>query len=268
MSQNNNTKNKHTFVICAYKESPYLEECIQSVINQTVKSNVMIATSTDNLYIRGLAKKYNLEVRVATHKSDIARDWNFALESSDTEYVTIAHQDDVYERTYASNVLKRFEADTDALICCTDYYEVRNGERVSKNTLLFIKRILSSLLCIKGLNKTYFGKRSAIAIGNGICCPSVTYNMNKMDLPVFEVGMKCNLDWQTWEKLSRKKGSFIYIHKLLMGHRIHEESTTTEIIGDNARGTEDYEMFRKFWPAPIAKIICKLYSNSEKSNKV
>ena len=32
----------HTFVICAYKESDYLEECIKSVINQSVKSNIVI----------------------------------------------------------------------------------------------------------------------------------------------------------------------------------------------------------------------------------
>lgn len=31
-----------------------------------------------------------------------------------------------------------------------------------------------------------------------------------------------------------------------MGHRIHEESETSVIIGDNARSKEDYEMFCKF----------------------
>ena len=38
--------NDHTFAICAYKESPYLEECIKSLKNQTIKSNILIATST------------------------------------------------------------------------------------------------------------------------------------------------------------------------------------------------------------------------------
>ncbi len=32
-----NTLKNHTFVICAYKESPYLEECIQSLMNQRIK---------------------------------------------------------------------------------------------------------------------------------------------------------------------------------------------------------------------------------------
>lgn len=51
-----NTSN-HTFVVLAYKESEYLEECIKSVLNQSVKTKVVIATSTPNEYITMLAKK-------------------------------------------------------------------------------------------------------------------------------------------------------------------------------------------------------------------
>ena len=53
-------KNKHTFVVLAYKESKYLEESIKSVLNQTVKTNVVIGTSTPNKYISKIAKKYNI----------------------------------------------------------------------------------------------------------------------------------------------------------------------------------------------------------------
>lgn len=54
----------HTFVVLAYKESNYLEACIQSVMNQEYKSKVIIATSTPNNYIENIAKKYNLDVIV------------------------------------------------------------------------------------------------------------------------------------------------------------------------------------------------------------
>ncbi len=46
----------HTFVVLAYKESEYLEECIKSVLNQSLKTNVVIATSTPNDYIKNLLK--------------------------------------------------------------------------------------------------------------------------------------------------------------------------------------------------------------------
>ena len=41
----------HTFVICAYKESSFLEECIKSLKNQSIESEIFIITSTPNSYI-------------------------------------------------------------------------------------------------------------------------------------------------------------------------------------------------------------------------
>ena len=52
---------KHTFVVCAYKESEYLEECITSLLAQTVKSKIIVVTSTPNDYIQNLVKKYKLK---------------------------------------------------------------------------------------------------------------------------------------------------------------------------------------------------------------
>jgi len=37
-----NQWNDHTFVICAYGDSPYLEDCINSLLSQTVKSNIIL----------------------------------------------------------------------------------------------------------------------------------------------------------------------------------------------------------------------------------
>ena len=53
-----------------------------------------------------------------------------------------------------------------------------------------------------------------------------------------------------------------------MGHRISEESTTTDIINNGIRTKEDYEILCKFWPKWIAKRINKYYKNSEKSNSI
>lgn len=63
----------HTFAICAYKESPYLEECITSLMEQTVKSEIFIATSTPNKYIDDIAAKYNLKVYVNEEKAELHR---------------------------------------------------------------------------------------------------------------------------------------------------------------------------------------------------
>ena len=257
---------KHTFVICAYKESKYLEKCVKSIVSQSLKSDVIIATSTNNSFIRGVSESYSIPMIVADHESDIARDWNFAIKQAKTDYVTIAHQDDVYTTTYAEEVVGAIEKIPDAIICFTDYFEIRDGKKVRKNNNLIIKRILLFPLLMRKLAGFKLIKRMPIAFGNSICCPSVTYIKSKISEDPFTEGMKSNIDWEEWEKLSKQKGKFIYIPKMLMGHRIHQSSTTTQIIGDSSRGEEDYYMFRKFWPKSIAKLLSGVYKKSEKSN--
>lgn len=256
----------HTFVVCAYKESEYLEEAILSLVNQTVKSQIVVATSTPNDFIKKIAKKYDLEVVANSAKdSNIGKDFNFAVSVGKTELVTVAHQDDKYKPDYVENVVEAYRKYSDASIIFTDYAEIKNGKAVSKSTMLKIKRIL--LLPLKINNSRKFFKRWALAFGNPILCPSVTFNMNKVKLPVFDEHYKSDVDWYAWEKLSKEQGRFLYIPKRLSYHRIHDGQETVKTINDNVRIKEDYEMFLKFWPKPIAKGISKFYRRGERLYK-
>ncbi|MBP3700831.1 MAG: glycosyltransferase family 2 protein, partial [Lachnospiraceae bacterium] len=70
----------HTFAVCAYKDSPYLEECIRSLTEQEVPTNIILCTSTPSPYIQGLADQYEIPVYVREGKSDIQDDGNFAYD--------------------------------------------------------------------------------------------------------------------------------------------------------------------------------------------
>lgn len=181
-------------------------------------------------------------------------------------YVTIAHQGDIYDREYAEKAVELLERADNPLIFFCDYYEIKNGKKISRTKNLMIKKIMLLPLKIKFLRKTVLIKRLILSMGNPICCPAVTYVKDNLPEKVFRVGYKSNIDWEAWERLSRMSGEFVYTGKKLMGHRVHEGSTTTEIIGMNLRTIEDLEMLKKFWPEKIAKIINKVYKNAEKSN--
>lgn len=260
-------KTIHTFVVLAYKESKYLEDCIKSVLNQSYKSKVVIATTTDNKFIRNLAKKYNLEVIVGEH-TNIGGDFDFAVQCGKTKLVTVAHQDDLYDYNYSKEVVSQYTKYNDASIIFTDYYEIRKNEKVYSNTNLKIKRILLLPLKLKFLSKFKFIKRLILRFGNSICCPAVTFVKSNCPKKIFVSDYKCDVDWFAWEKLSKLNGRFIYIKCKLMGHRISEETTTTDIINSGIRTKEDFEIYCKFWPKWFAKIINKLYKNSEKSNVI
>lgn len=261
-------KEDHTFAICAYKESVYLEECIRSVINQKVKSNVLIATSTPNDYIKNLAEKYQIPLYVRDGKSDIAEDWNFAYAQAKTKLVTITHQDDVYCENYLQVVLEKANKAKKPLIVFSDYGEIRGKKTVTDNRLLKIKKIMLFPLRNSLFWPNRFIRRRILSFGSAICCPSVTFVKGALPEIVFESGYKSDLDWQAWEKLSRLKGSFVYCNSVLMLHRIHEESATTQIIAESNRTKEDYDMYCKFWPKWIAKLLIRFYAKSQDSNVV
>ena len=235
----------HTFVVLAYKESSYLEECIKSVLNQKYPSKVVIATSTPNQYIENIADKYSLAIKVNPNPGKgIGYDFDFAVSCGETELTTVAHQDD---------------------IC--DYYEIRDKGNVYSNINLKIKRILLLPMRSKKISSTKFGKRLSLRFGNSICCPAVTFvidNIKSKD--IFKCDFVCDVDWFAWEKLSLKDGKFTFVNNPLMGHRVHEESTTTEIINDRIRTKEDLVMFQKFWPKFISNLINKFYVKAENSN--
>lgn len=263
-----NTMEKHIFAICAYGESPYLEECIKSVVNQTRKDPIILCTATPNSYIEQLCKQYGIPVFVNTGEHGITQDWNFAYAQADAEYVTITHQDDVYCSNYAEEIVRELDKTKKPIIAFTDYGELRNGRKIDSNKLLNTKRIMLFPLRNKCMWNSIFVRRRILSFGSAICCPSVTFVKKNCPTVVFQHGYRASEDWQAWEMLSKRKGAFVFCNKILMYHRIHEESETSKILGDNAREREDFEMFQKFWPTFIARILVRLYSSSEKSNEL
>ncbi len=262
------TEKDHTFVLCAYKENEHLEECIESITNQSVKSNVIVSTSTPNEYISNLCEKYGLKMYINENPNMLGDDWNYGYERAETKLVTIAHQDDLYEKDYAKYVIEAANKRDDTLIIYTDYYEVKMGKRENVNTLLVIKRIMNFPMLFPFSRGSKFIRRRVLSFGCPICCPSVTFLKDNVGHNVFNTQYKNSCDYATWIRLSKLKGAFIYVPKMLMAHRIYAESTTTQNLQENIRKKEDLENMCEFWPRPIAKAIDHVYSLSEKSNKV
>ena len=268
--ENNYSVMDHTFVVCAYKESPYLETCIRSIMRQAVLGRVCIATSTPNDYIKNLAEKYQIELMVNTgeKRGTIAYDWNFAVNCEKTPLVRLAHQVDVYGRHYFERMILAIKHCRHPLIGFTNYYELRDGITVEKNRLLSIKRLMLSPLKNPLMWKSRFVRRRILSMGSAICCPSVTIVKDNVPLPLFENNMLSNIDWQAWERVSKLKGEFVYIRQASMKHRIHSGSTTSELLVDDKRKREDLMMYDKFWPKPFARLIEHFYQTSEKSNQL
>lgn len=255
-----------TFSVCAYGESPFLRDCVESVLAQDAEGEVVICTSTPNMHIETIADEYKTPLFVNPAQQGIASDWNFAIQCASTPYVTIAHQDDVYHPNYSAAALEAFSDSYDPIIFFSNYGELRCGEKVYSNRLLEVKRMMLKPLIRRKNWSSVFWRRSILRFGSPISCPAVTYCKANIPDPLFKSGMSGGLDWDAWERLSREPGDFCYDPQVLMFHRIHEGSETSRIIADSTRKNEDLVMLERFWPKPLARFVNRFYSESLKSN--
>ncbi len=253
-------KELFTFAICAYKDSPYLEEAVRSAKDQTMESAIVIATSTPSAYIENIAKKYDVSYKVNPESRGIASDWEFALSQIRTPYGMIMHQDDMYFRDYARKVTAAFLRHPDAAIVFTDYGDLTEDGGVHPwRFYLFVKRLLLWAFYIKPYHKSRFFKRSAVAFGNAISCPSVSYNMSHRADFTFDRNYSVNLDWAMWLSLADKPGTFVYERNVLMAHRINDKMESASAIADKRRYNEDLSIFTTIWGAKFSRFLMKFY---------
>ncbi|MFA9413902.1 MULTISPECIES: glycosyltransferase family 2 protein [unclassified Streptococcus] len=251
----------HTYVICAYGDSPYLLDCIRSLKAQTLQSEIILYTSTPSDYIYRICETEAIPV-FTRQGGGIGKDWNNALSFVKTRYATIAHQDDVYLPEYGQKVLS--QAREDSLILYSDYAELKDSVEIPANTNLHIKRLM--LRCLAMFPQVKWWRYRILAFGNPICCPAVTYDLKNVTDFQFDEQLKVSLDWYAWYQISQRQGLFEYISEPLMFHRIHEESETTNNIENNNRTAEDYFMYKLFWPKWFAKLLLRYYVKSQETN--
>lgn len=254
---------KHTFSICAYKDSPYIEDCIVSLENQAIKSNIIMCTSTPSSYLSKLAERHGIRLYVREGKSSLFDDWNFAAEKAvsetNAELVTIAHQDDIYERNYTRALAKAVRIYPDMSLFCTRYRTIDKDGKLIQGRAEHVKRVLRTLLRMRRLADKRIIKRSALILGNGICCPSCTYNIKLTGLPVFKNKEHFVIDWETLLRLADEPGRFVCVERELMDYRIHDGAETKKNIDNHNREHEEYAVFKGIWPAPVAWLIMRFY---------
>lgn len=255
------TDTAHTFVVPAYGESPHLRECLASLRAQTRSSPIVIASSTPFEGLAALAQEHGARLAIHAPNGGIGRDWNFALSQACTPWATIAHQDDVYLPQFTERTMALAEQHPESVLVMTDYGELLDGRQRLTTPMLMIKRVLLELgfLGRESVSRTG-AKLRLLRFGCPIACPSVTVKVSGQAF--FREYLKVNLDWDAWMRLAAQDGAFAYIRDVLMLHRIHAGSETSDAIRQGVRANEDLMMFRTLWPDPIARLLARAYSLS------
>ncbi len=260
---NNYTEKDLTFVVCAYKECPYLEESVSSLVNQTLKANILISTSTPNAYIQAIADKFNLEVRVNSDGGQI-KDYNFAMKQPSTALVMLAHQDDILDKHFVERVIHELNYSYKPIIAFTNYIEMHNDVVDKKaSSMVKIKRLMLTPAKSRWLSSTKFGKWLMQCLGDPITHPTVVCVKKEMPEVCFRKEFVASMDWDLWQRLSKQEGTFVYVKDVLLYHRMNDANQTSVLFKTtNARYNEEYEIFCRFWPKAIARFIMLFYKKA------
>lgn len=250
------------FAICAYKDSPYLEACIRSVLGQTYPSKAVICTSTPSSYIKALAEKYHLPCYVRKGESNIRDDWNFAWQTADARLVTIAHQDDCYRADYVRTLVNFLSRFPDMTLFTTDAITVKDGHPRPWERLRLVKKFLRLSLRSPYANHLTWVKKSALVLGNSICCPACTYRKEFLGEPLFSSEFQFVLDWDNLLTLAERPGRFICAEEPLVFHRIHPDAATALCMEENRRAWEEAQIFGRIWPGAVVKLLMRGYQKA------
>ena len=253
---------EHSFAVCAYGDSPYLERCLRSLKAQTAASELLICTSTPSPFISGLAEKYGIPLYVRDGVSGIGADWNFAFDTAKGRFVTLAHQDDMYEKHYTERLLSAARRWPDMTLFTTSSVTVKNGTPQPARAPEIVKKLLRIPLRFRRLADRTAVKRLVLQLGNAVMCPTCAYRKDVCGESPFSETHKFILDWEFLWDLAGRGGRWICDERPGIFYRIHGDAATASCIGSNVRETEEREMFRRMWPEAAVKLILHFYRRS------
>lgn len=259
---------RHQFVVLAYRESPFLEECLASLLSQGVASDdMLLCTSTPSAFLAQVAQRHRLRLVVNAEHRSIGADWNFAVEQASAPWVTLVHQDDIYLPAYARRIREAIAAHPEAVMVIPWFREFARGRVRPFNLTHLVKRLL--FLRAFGRRDSLSeakDKRRLLSLGNPVSCGGVAFRRGRVGR--FDERLVFTLDWKAWLEAARGQGTFVFIREPLMYRRIHPESATTDSMKTGARQAEELAMFRALWPRWLADAIAGAYRLGYRTNRV
>jgi hypothetical protein len=248
---------QHAFVALAYKDSPFLPGCLDSLRAQTVQSRILVATSTPSDFIARTAADHGLDVVVNPKREGIAADWNFGLRTTGARLVTLAHQDDLYAPAFLAETLAALRRG--GAVCFTGYQEIDDEGCAVSSKISRAKHAIEALTL--GGARVVRGARlrAYLSFGNPLPCSSVTYDLDRLGDFAFSHGFSSNLDWDAWWRLMLAGETFVRAPARLVGRRHNALTATSQLLCDGVRRVEDLAMFRRAWPGPLAHAIATAY---------
>lgn len=209
-------------IVPVYNVEKYLSQCINSILNQTMKNLEIILVDDGSLDNSGkicdeFAKKDNRIVVIHKENNGLSSARNAGLEIATGDYIGFVDSDDWLDENMYGTLLKLIK-DTNADISCCKFFQTANGE---EKIPPINNEIIESFNNIEGLNNFY----TDLYIQTVVAWNKL-YTRKLFDNVVYPVG-KIHEDEGTTYKLFYKANKITYTNKPLYYYRITPNSITT-----------------------------------------
>jgi len=221
---------KLTISVITYNRANYLKEMLDSILQQTYSEfYVKIYDNCSDDNTEEVVKPYLSDARFSYHRhSTIIDNGNYALKNCETDYLLIAHDDDIMLPDMIKEEISVLEQYDNVSLVSTNVNQINtNGDFI--NYAVFNKWMNGDCFinCREYIN-IFVDKANIIA------CPTVMYRMS--------VIRKHNIQFRTdiggvrdsflWLELNQLNYSFFYISKVLYNYRIHntQDSRTSPFL--------------------------------------
>ncbi len=206
-----------SIIIPCYNNGKYLDETIQSVLNQTYREFEIIIVddgSTDNLTKQYLSKLNHSNITLFNREHEgVSSARNFGISQATGKYILPLDADDLISNDFLELAVAALnENPALKLVCCqVDFFGYRKG------TMRFPEYTLEKLLAKNLFVVSSLFRRADFLQTSG-------YNSNMQE--GFE-------DWDFWISLLKNGGEVFRLEKTCFFYRIHKTSRNNQLKNEN-----------------------------------
>lgn len=257
-----------TIAIPCYQSNIFfLQQAIQSVLEQTNhewRLLIVDGNESKDHELNKLIVSFDSEkIKYVRNTADLsmAGNWNFALEQSKTDLVTLLHDDDMLGPEYVAKMLEAASLNADASCFFCDVDIVDDKGKFVYSFPDWIKRFIrpnKKKLLLRGDDGL-----ASLLKGCYVFCPSICFRKSKLETSPFRHKWKMVTDLDFYFQTLREGGSMEGLSDKLYKYRRHDQNQTAILTANLGRFEEEVSLYseiseqvKDYWPT-AAKIAHK-----------
>ena len=234
-----------TVIIPNYNHSPYLDERIQSVLNQTFKDfEVIILDDCSSDNSREIIENYRNNPQIShilfndKNSGSTFIQWNKGFELAKGQYIWIAESDDVADTKFLEKIISNIDKNNPVLIFTNSHFIDSNSSIIDSKS----HRIWNHCIQMEGIS---FVKRYLLGYNNIYNASAVVFKKEILaNIPkeAYNIYKACG-DRIFWIYVCLQ-GNILYIPEKLNYFRKHKIKVSPYAAASGLSALEDYQIYK------------------------